>query len=100
MMVRLMQVTIRMGKHPAVKKRPSAVVMFMRGKEHYTQLKDYCSISLLCCMGKAVEEIVAELQSKIPREEDYCAMDNFGAKTDSQPWMQQPSWSKELTHPA
>jgi len=51
----------RMGSHPAVCMRASGVVIRMPGKNDHTKLKAYRSISLLSCMGKVVEKVVAEL---------------------------------------
>jgi len=62
-MVRLTKAAIRSGRHPSVWKRASGVVIHNRGKDNYTQLKAYRSISLLNCMGKVVEKVVAELMS-------------------------------------
>jgi len=62
--VRLMKAGIRTGRHPAVWKCASSVVIRKLGKEDYTTLKAYRSISLLSCMGKVVEKVVAELLSE------------------------------------
>jgi hypothetical protein len=39
------------------------VVIPKPGNDDYTQLKAYRSMSLLSCMGKGVEQVVAELLS-------------------------------------
>jgi len=62
--VRLTRAAIRMGRHPAVWKRASGVVIRKPGKDDYTKLKAFRSISLLSCMGKVVEKVVAELLSE------------------------------------
>ena len=62
--VRLRRAAIRMGRHPAVLKRASGMVIRKPGKDDYTQLKAYRSISLLSCMVKVVEQVVAELLSE------------------------------------
>jgi len=51
------------GRHPAAWKRASRVVIRKPGKEDFTKLKSYETISLLSCMGKVVEKVVAELLS-------------------------------------
>jgi hypothetical protein len=51
------------GRHPVVWKRASGVVISKPGNDDYIQLKAYCSISLLSCMGKVVERVVAEMIS-------------------------------------
>jgi hypothetical protein len=53
--VRLTKVDIRTGRHPSGWKRASGVVIRKPGRDHYTQLKAYRSISLLSCMGEVVE---------------------------------------------
>jgi hypothetical protein len=42
----------------------SGVVIRNPGKEDYTMLKSYRTISLLSCMGKAVGNVVAEMLSE------------------------------------
>jgi len=59
--VRLTRAAICTGRHPAVWKRASHVVIRKPGKDHYTKLKAYRSISLLSCMGKVVEKVAVEL---------------------------------------
>jgi len=58
--VRLTKGAIQTGRHPSVWKRASGAVIRKPGKDDYTQLKAYRSISLLSCMGKVVEIVVAE----------------------------------------
>ena len=41
------------------------------GKDDYTKLKAYRSISLLSCMGKVVENVAAELLRMPNRHSDY-----------------------------
>ena len=62
--MRLTKAAIRTGRHPAVWKLVSGVVIRKPGKDDYTQLKAYRSILLLSCMGKVVENVVAELLSE------------------------------------
>jgi hypothetical protein len=45
--VRLTKAAIHTGRHPEVLKRASGVVIHKPGKDDYTQLKSYLSISLL-----------------------------------------------------
>jgi len=58
--VRLTRAAILTRRHPAVRKRPSGVVIRKPGKDDYQKLKAYRSISLHSCMGKVVEEVAAE----------------------------------------
>ena len=55
-MVRLTKAAIRRGRHPAVWKRASGEVICKPGKDEYTQLKAYFSLSLLSCRGKVVKK--------------------------------------------
>ena len=63
MIVRLTNAAIRTGRHPAVLKWASGEVIWKPGKDDYTKLQADRSISQLSCMGKVVEEVVAELLS-------------------------------------
>jgi hypothetical protein len=60
----LMNAAIRIGRHPAVWKRARGVVIRKPGKDNYRHLKASRSISLLNCIGKVVEIVVAELLSE------------------------------------
>jgi len=62
--VRLTRVAICTGRHPVVWKRASPVVIHKPANDDYTKLKAYRSTSLLSCMGKVVEKVVAELLSE------------------------------------
>jgi hypothetical protein len=53
--VRLTNAAILTGRHPVVWKRASGVVIHKPGKDDYTQLNAYRSLSLLSCIGKVVE---------------------------------------------
>jgi len=64
MILRLTKVAIRTGRHPAVWKRASGVVMCKPGNDDYTRLKACRSISLVSCMGQVVQKVVAVLQSE------------------------------------
>jgi hypothetical protein len=55
---------IRTGRHPAVLKRASGVVIRKSGKEDYTKLKAYRSISLFSCMGKVVEKVATNMRTE------------------------------------
>jgi hypothetical protein len=59
--VELAKGAVPTGLHPAVWMWASGVVIRNPGKDDYTKLKAYRSISLLRCMGKVVEKVVAEL---------------------------------------
>jgi len=59
--VELPKAIFETGQHPAVRTEASRVVICMPGKDDYTKLKLYRSISLLSCMGKVVAKVVTEL---------------------------------------
>jgi len=61
--VRQTKAAIRTGRHQSVWKRASGVLIRKPGKDDYTQLNAHCPLSLLSCMGKVVEKVVAELLS-------------------------------------
>ena len=50
------------------------------GKVDYTQLKAYCSISLLSCMGKVVEKVVAVLLSGEAERRGLQSDGQFGSR--------------------
>jgi len=62
--VGLTRAAIHTGRHPAVWKRASGVVIRKPGKDDYIKLKAYHCIPLLSCMGKVVEKVVPELLSE------------------------------------
>jgi len=68
------------GSHPAVRKRPSEVVIRKPGKDDNTQLKAYHSISLVSCMGKVVEKVVAELLSEGAEKRGLLSDGQFGSR--------------------
>ena len=78
--VRLTKAAIRTGRHPSVWKRGSGVVIRKPGKDDYTQLKAYRSISLLSCMGKVVEEVVTELLSDEAERRGLLSDGQFGSR--------------------
>jgi len=62
--LRLTRAAIRTRRHPALWKWASGVVIRKPGKDDYTKLKAYRSISLLSCMGKVLEIVAAEQLSE------------------------------------
>jgi len=58
--MRLIREASHMGGYPAVWKRASGLVLRKPGKDDYTKLKAYRSISLLSCMGIVLGKITAE----------------------------------------
>jgi len=61
--VGLTKAAVRTDRHPTVWNRASGVVIQKPGTEDYMKLKSYRTISLLSCMGKVVEKVVADLLS-------------------------------------
>jgi len=59
--VELQKAAVWTGRHPAVCKRASAVVIRKGVKDHYTNLKAYRSIALLGGLWMVVEKVIAVL---------------------------------------
>jgi len=59
--VELAKAVIETGRHPAVWKQASGVIICKPGIDNYTELKGHHFISVIHCMGKDVEKVVAEL---------------------------------------
>jgi hypothetical protein len=78
--VRLTRAAIRMGRHPAVWKRASSVVIHKPGKDDYTKLKPYRSILLLSSMGKVVKKVAEELLSEEPERSGLLSDGKFGSR--------------------
>jgi len=78
--MRLTKAAIRTGRHPAVWNRASGVVIRKHGKDDYPQLKAYRSLSLLSCMGKVVEKVVAELLSDEADRRGLLSDRQFGSR--------------------
>jgi len=79
--VRLTRAAIPTGRHPAVWKRASGVVIRKPGKDDYTKLKPYRSISLLSCNGKLDEKVAAELLSEEAERRGLLINGQFGSRT-------------------
>jgi len=56
------------------------VVIRKPGKDDYTKLKAYRSISLLSCMGKVVEKVAAELLSEEAQRRGQLSDRQFGSR--------------------
>jgi len=78
--VRLTRVAIRTGRHPAVWKRASSMVIRKPGKDDYMKLKAYHSILLLSCMGKVDKKVAAELLSAEAKRRGLLSDGQFGSK--------------------
>ena len=78
--IRLRRVAICTGRHPAEWKRASGVVICKLGKDDYTKLKAYRSLSLLSCMGKLIEKVSAELLSEEAERRGLLSDGQFGSR--------------------
>ena len=78
--VRLTRAAIRTGRHLAVWKRASGVVIRKPSKDDYSKLKANRSISLLTCLGKVIEKVVAELLSKVAERRGLRSDGQFGSR--------------------
>jgi hypothetical protein len=76
--VDLAKATIHTGRHQAVWKGASVVVIRKPGKDDYTKFKVYHMTSLLSCMGNVVEMIVAELLSEEAERKGLLSDEQFG----------------------
>jgi len=72
---------VRTGRHPAVWKHASGVVIRKPGNEDHSNLKSYRTISLLCCMGKVIEKVITELLSNEPERTALLSDGQFGSRT-------------------
>jgi len=77
---RLTKAAIQSGRHPAVCKRASGVVIRKPSKGDDMQLKAYRSISLLRCMVKVVKKVVAELLSEEAESRGLLSDGQFGSR--------------------
>ena len=78
--VGLTKAAVRTARHPDVWKRASGMVIRKPGKEDYTKLKSYRTISLLSCVGKLVEKLVAELLSDEAERRALLSDGQFGSR--------------------
>jgi hypothetical protein len=78
--VGLTKAAVRTGHHPAVWQRSSGVVRRKPRTEDYTKLKSYQTISLLSCMGKVVEKVVAALLSNEAERRAMWSDSQFGSR--------------------
>jgi len=79
--VRMTSAAIRAGRHPAVWKWASAVVICKPGKDDCTKLKANRSISLVRgCMGKVVEKVATELLSDEAERGGLLSDGQFGSR--------------------
>jgi len=69
-----------MGRHPAGQTRASSVVIRNPGKDNYTILKAYPSISLHSWMGKVVKKVAAEPPLKEPESSGLLSDGHFGSR--------------------
>jgi len=70
----------RTGRSPAIWKRPRGAVIRKAGMEDYTKLKSYRTMSLLSCMGKFDEKVVAEQLSDEAERRALLSDGQFGSR--------------------
>jgi len=78
--VKLAKAVVRTGRHPAMWKRASGVVLCKPGKDDDTKLKAYHSISLLSSLGKVVEKVVAELLAEVAKRRGLLSHSQYGSR--------------------
>ena len=64
-MTQMVQQAIRLGYHPQEWKRARGILLEKGGKRDLTLVKSYRVISLLNCMGKVLEKVIAEQLSQL-----------------------------------
>jgi len=78
--VELEKAVVRTGRHQAERKQASVVVIRKPGKDHYSKVKAYCSISQLSGMGNVVEQEVAELLAEDADRRGLLSDGQYGSK--------------------
>ena len=59
--IALVKQCVQLGIHPQVWKTAQGILLHKPDKPDYTQIKAYRVISLLNCLGKVVEKVVADI---------------------------------------
>ena len=78
--VSLVQGCIKMGYHPCTWKTAKGILLRKQGKPTYTIAKAYRVISLLSCLGKVVEKVVATWISSFCENNDVFHRGQFGCR--------------------
>ena len=78
----MVQQAVRLGHHPEEWKRARGILLEKGGKRDFTLVKSYRVISLLNCMGKVLEKVIAEQLSQFC--ESFCKlhMGQMGARKE------------------
>ena len=76
----LVQGCIRTGYHPCTWKTAKGILLRKQGKPTYTVAKAYRVISLLSCLGKVVEKVVATWITNFCEREDNFHRGQFGCR--------------------
>ena len=71
---------LSLGHHPAVWKTARGVVIRKPGKPDYTQVKAYRVISLLPCLGKVIEKVVATRLTREAERRKILHAGQFGSR--------------------
>jgi len=78
--VSLVQGCIRKGYHPCTWKTAKGILLRKQGKPTYAAAKAYRVISLLSCLGKVVEKVVATWIANFCEREDTFHRGQFGCR--------------------
>ncbi|EED23621.1 reverse transcriptase, putative [Talaromyces stipitatus ATCC 10500] len=78
--VSLTRQCLRLGIHPHVWKTAKGVLLRKNGKTNYTLASAYRVISLLKCLGKVIEKLVAELITNFAEAQDLFHNGQFGGR--------------------
>lgn len=78
--IALIRQCLRLGVHPGVWKTAKGILLKKPGKGVYTVAKAYRVISLLKCLGKVVEKLVAELITDFAESQGLFHEGQFGGR--------------------
>ncbi|EED14170.1 reverse transcriptase, putative [Talaromyces stipitatus ATCC 10500] len=78
--VSLVKQCLRLGIHPRIWKIAKGVLLRKNGKTNYTLASAYRVISLLKCLGKVTEKLVAELITNFAEAQDLFHDGQFGGR--------------------
>ena len=78
--ITLVRQCLRLGIHPGVWKTAKGILLKKPGKSSYTVAKAYRVISLLKCLGKVVEKLVADLITDFAESQGLFHRGQFGGR--------------------
>ena len=82
-MVELLSACIRAGHHPRLWKEALVCIIPKPNRADYTLAKNFCPISLLECLGKLLEKVVAKLIYRDLAKHALVPTTQFGGRNTS-----------------